>query len=215
MRSTCLSLSAVVLALAGTATADFSTFDSGDEGWTASFNGDPGVTWNSAGYIEVLDAVPGPVMFNAPAAYLGNKASAFGGVLAYDFLTTDNGGAPLTGLFADVQIVGAGLTLEYNLPDPLFDVWANYEIPLTDTAGWRVSTDGGDGWLYDGGSPLANSAQILAVLNDVTAVRIGTEIVDGLGETLAVDNVVFAPIPAPATLGLLGVAGLMTRRRRG
>lgn len=198
-----------------------STFDdagAGVDGWTAV--GDPvggapvyqATGGNPGGYAQVTDQGAGLVMYwVAPAKFTGDLSAYFGGTLSYDMRQT-----PVTGLFipgapGDVRIVGASLTLVYDLPQLVAEypqtVFTTRTLRLDDQTPWHVGTDTG---------ALATNAQIQSVLGGVTDLRIRGEYSLNV-DTNSLDNVVLAsqPVPEPATWSLLlGGAGLLAAARR-
>lgn len=157
-----------------------STFDADTEGWT--FVGDgTGLTHvvsggNPGGFVQASDRAAGSVWYwAAPANFLGDQASAYGGNLLFDLAQS-----AVTSQFNadDVILLGAGQRLVHDLPaNPGVD-WTSYTVPLEASA-WRINSRTGDP---------ASEAQLQTVLGALTALHIRGEYRDG-GDTGKLDNV--------------------------
>jgi len=153
--------------------AQTSTFDIGNEGWSA--DGDPTSqtpAWfanngNPGGYIRVTDAsIGGTWYFVAPNYYHGNKCDAYGNWLRYDQFTSDTSNQQQFGGDPDVLLFGGGLTLIFdNANNPGLE-WRHFDILLREDAGWRLNTLNG---------PVPTEAQFRAVLADVAGIKIRGE----------------------------------------
>jgi len=201
---------AVILAVGLAASAAdatvVSTFDSGLDGW-AKANSDSGsdVIWestggNPGGYLRYDEAGSGILDFvAAPAKFLGDKASYYGGTLSFD-IRTDTLSNP-TNVDAQVMLIGNGRTLRFALPDPSpVNIWHHRSIDLTETAGW----------IDDGTDAAPSQSDMIAVLGDLTSLQLLTDYRNG-DENPSYDNVML--VPEPASLALLGGGLLLIARR--
>ena len=187
-----------------------STFDTDTEGWSG-INGvfnfhQVGTGGQSGGYVRGTDSGSGVVwLFNAPAAYLGDKSSFYGGTLSF-YLKQFTVDVPFVTNLPDVKISGNGVSIVLDAGlDPGAD-WTFYSVDLKPGA-WHLDT-------LDGA--LATAADIQTALANVADFRIRAEYsqtldVDGL------DTVVLSAVPEPQTYLLmmagLGVVGFAARRR--
>ena len=196
-----------------------STFNTGVDGWTVFGDGigpvfEPGAG-NPPGDIISTDRVTGSTwFFNAPAKFLGDQSAALLGSLTFDLSQSlANGQFD----FADVVVVGGGLTLAFDTgTNPAaFPAFTSYVVPLNASAGWRLNAIGG---------PAATSEQLETVLSALTALLIRGEFRAGADQG-RLDNVVLnsagpGNVSEPTSLALLVMAGLVgfatvALRRRG
>ncbi|MCP5279116.1 MAG: PEP-CTERM sorting domain-containing protein [Thiobacillus sp.] len=200
-------------ALAGIPLAS-STFATDAEGWggltttgspdwsvVASVGPLPDMDGNPdfSGSIVLIDPDNHWTYFSAPATFLGDKSSAFGGTLSFDYSVF----TPGTGYANEAEVVlkGAGMTLVYDATSSLLYTtpisWSHIEITLSG-GGWRV------GDIFSGAP--ASNAQLLAVLSDLDALWINAEHYTPEMEAIALDNVVLsAPVPEPRTWIMMGL----------
>ena len=173
-----------------------SAFDTNDEGWTFfgdGFNqahhpggGDPG------GYISVDDqAIWQGCSWQAPAKFLGDVSTAYGGALTFDIkqMNADVDLKPRRpGPWGnDLILIGGGLKLLLDISQSPGLEWTPYSIPLDETADWRRSGSGG---------PAATRGDFLAVLSDLQALRIRTDhYYPDQWETMGLDNVALYSAP--------------------
>lgn len=127
----------------------------------------------------------------APAGFLGDRQSYYGGSLAYDILLRYSDGVA----YPAVVLAGTSQSVYYDAPSPAIGDWASLVVPLTET-GWRIG----------GTMAPASQAQFLAVLQSLEGLYIYTEWHTGTDDT-NVDNIVLrgsasgvdlAPAPALA-----------------
>jgi len=164
-----------------------SSFDAGTDGWVvvdypfrASAVGGRATTslpfddlsGNPPGSVRVGD-VYAETGIAAPAAYLGDREAAYGGVLSYDIYLRYTDGVA----YPAVVLAGAAMSVYYDAPSPALGQWEHRVVPLTE-AGWRV-----------GGTGAAVSAQdFRAILTTLAGLYIYTEWHTGADDT-NVDNV--------------------------
>ena len=185
-----------------------STFDSESEGW--SVTGDVhGMEWksdfgNPPGSLFAIDDVAGYTWyFVAPAKFLGNKMSAYGTALSYDIHISTRDSSPWGA--PDVVLVGAGMTLNWFGPAPPAATWTDYDIALSETAGWLKSD-----------STPPSSGEMQAVLGDLTQLHIRAEYRTG-DDRAYLDNVRLVPEPSTfilLTMGTLALLAYAWRKRR-
>lgn len=178
----------LTLAQAGTGPFVLSTFDSDNEGWGivtlesnvslppyASYEPDYHTEEGlSGGYISEVDPDGRSFFFDAPEQFLGDISIAYGHALVFDLRTSQDN----TSFITDVVLEGAGVTIICPFNDPLPGVWTHYEIPLNPTGGWLK---------MNGHFPTAN--EMMAVMEDVTALRIRGEFYNGNTDRSDLDNV--------------------------
>jgi hypothetical protein len=209
MRQLQLTVFAVAVLLGSTVNAALvsSTFDSSSEGWVISGDATSGApTWlatggNPGGHIQASDSVSGGVWyFQAPSAYLGAMASAYGGTLAFDLRQTGSGSQFNA---ADVILNGAGLELRFDAPsNPLpVGTWVSYAVTLREGSGWTR------------GGTAATAAEMLTVLGDLERLRIRGEFISG-ADIGRLDNVSITAVPLPPAFALFGASLVAAARRR-
>lgn len=192
-----------------------STFDQDAEGWSF-FNDARLFTWtdavgNPSGAIRATDVGDGRIWyFAASDDYLGNMSSYYGGNLSWDVIGLQGNQTSIAGR-ADVMMAGGGLTIGLVLNvQPVLNQWTSWQAVLSTDLEWRVVSDVGDGVVS---ATVATEAQIRDVLADLTGLYIRGEYTNG-ADSAGLDNVILTP--TPASLGTMGLAGLMfARRRRG
>lgn len=189
----CMSMTFAVLS-ATRADADLTAaFVAGNEGWTTvnypfrSHAGAPAqspLAWDGGnglppGSVRVGDVYP-ETGIAAPAAWLGNRASSYGGSLTYDILIrySDNT------VYPAAILNGGTMSVYFDAPPPTTGIWQARTIPLA-AGGWRVSSNGA----------IATADQILFVLEHLTGLYLYTEWHTGADDS-NVDNIVFTTPPA-------------------
>jgi hypothetical protein len=181
-----------------------STFDSGNEGWTAiDPTGDYTSSWQSSignpagGLLGIeTNAQGGDGYFTAPNNWLGNWSVYAGGTISYDLKVIDG-----TSYFSDpdIQIISGSSVVSWTANvNPVGKGWVHYEIALTSAN-------------FTGGT-------LATILPNVTGFKIRGEVING-PEKEGFDNVmVTAAIPEPETYALLlsglGLLGAIARRRK-
>ena len=162
-----------LLATTQVLTAQISTFDVDNEGWSA--NGDPvsnipdwdGQGGNPGGHIKVTDSsIGGTWYFVAPAKFHGNKCDAYGKYLRYDQITNDTTFQQQYGGKPDIKLVSGSLTLIFDNPVNPGLEWTHYDILLREDAGWRLNSISG---------PIPTQAQFRGLLADLTDFQIRGE----------------------------------------
>jgi len=189
-----------------------SDFDASVAGWDA-INGARDVTWTSSGgdpggYLSAGD-LRGDTLwfFVAPADYLGDVSSAYGGTLTYR-LKSDGTSAPLLTAYADVQLLGTnGVRLAYTGGIAPSSNWSQYDVVLVADGSWRLGSLSG---------AAATAADLQGVLSGLQELRIRGDYLQA-AETTSLDSVVLSAVPEPANALMLlaGVAllgGLLRRR---
>ncbi len=181
-----------------------SNFDTDAEGWTAITVNSACVNlvnptnrvlnWNSSGgvpggYIRYFEPIPGngrADFLRAPVAYHGDLSAAYGGSLTFEqrFFTFSR---QIFYASDDVYIQSGSMTLIAALPNPSRDSWGQTQVPLL-PGYWRLNSCSG---------PMANEAEILSVLSDVTELYIRAEQVNSNAnsETIDLDRVVLDATP--------------------
>ncbi|MDQ7014084.1 MAG: laminin B domain-containing protein [Planctomycetota bacterium] len=207
-----------VAGLAAVASGDVinSSFDGGDEGWVVSdganqaeesVSGTPvfyPADGNDGGFISAPIDWGTQSFLVAPAPFLGDQADKFGGAVEVDRRHIDPRFSvdPLQFDYdVDVTLSGAGMTLAIGLDPVSLDAWESFSISL-DEAG---------GWFHLDTNVAATDAEILAVLGDMTDLRVRGNINDRIN-SIGVDNVML--VPTPGSIALLAFAGLAAGRRR-
>ncbi len=184
-------------------TAQVATFDSTAEGWTnvTLLWPDPGnpptelgpgvvqhftTGGNPGGYLQVTDPdgsqPTGHVQYwKAPATWLGDKSSLYGGVLRWD-------AKMFTSLVSfphdDILLTGNGTKIAFFANLTPGSAWITIAAPLT-VGSWRVGNRNG---------PLATQSQILSVLSSLQSIYLRAEFQNNL-DTFGIDNAAFV-LPA-------------------
>jgi hypothetical protein len=138
---------------------------------------------NPDGFIHSVDG-SGEWFWRAPAKFLGDQSSAYGGQLRFDLwsdlLDTRAPEDPY-----NILLVGSGLVLYIDLPDPFpASTWVPYCVQLRETAGWKV---------FPSGQP-ASSTDMMNVLANLQNLDIHAEF--GIGpDSGSLDNVFLLKCP--------------------
>jgi len=166
-----------------------STFESDDEGWTLSGNGEdtrPELQSSDgypAGNLCGQDAYDQDAWyFVAPPKYRGNQAAHYGSRLTFDLkqFTIYN---QVKG--RDVVLEGSSLRISYNFRFTPGTDWTPYSIRLDDASGWVY-----DELTQNAGAPVT-ADDFRTLLGDVTILKIRGEFYDGPNDRACLDNVYF------------------------
>ncbi len=162
----------------------------------SSTAGNPGGTIS----VQDIDGAAG-AEFAAPAKFLGDRSSYYGGTFSWDYKST-GGSVPVDPVY-DLVLVGAGLVLLLDVgPSPASDVWVRRTASLNENAGWHVSS-------LSGRTP--TTAEFQSVLANLEGLYIESDLAGG-PDTGFLDNVVMNEGPGiPATLAIAPVAGPLLR----
>jgi hypothetical protein len=200
-----------------------STFDTDDDGWQV-YDTTPVPTLYplehvpsgglGGAYVRAHDQSGWSMYFEAPAKFLGDQSPFFGGHMSFDL--HDTGVNPELD-WADVALIGDGLTLVHNIANPSTTGWSHYDLRLDETGGWLFG-------YFDNRCPLPaalhtpTAAQFQSVLASLQHVRIMADFWSG-GDITSLDNVRIQSTPEPgsyalACCALLTVAVLRARHRR-
>ncbi len=179
----------VCVSCGGVSAVASSTFEGDAEGWTLSGNGEAGRAvelrasgGNPGGHICGVDQREGDLwFFSAPGKYLGNASKAFGKRLIFD-LKQDS---PFNQLRTfDVALSGGGYRVVKLLRGNPRTDWTPNTVTLDESGGWQVETAPNQ-------FELATSEVLNAVLQNLNALNIRGEFVDGPGDAACLDNVYF------------------------
>jgi len=130
-----------------------STFDSDNEGWTATgaFVQHESTGGNPGGFLSIKDTDSDTFVAYVPAKFKGNLLAFDGGLLSYDVIIRDSPsplGNPGSG-FGRIQLHGGGSNATFDYaPDPPIpspDFWKTYTAPLTASAWHTTSRQLGNG----------------------------------------------------------------------
>jgi hypothetical protein len=204
------------LAVAASADVVSSSFDSGDDGWVVSnganedsesVSGNPVYfpqDGNSGGFISAPIDWGMQSFLVAPDSFHGDQSDKFGGAVEVDrrHIEPRFSVDPMQIDYdVDVTISGASMTLAVGLDPVSLEMWESFSISL-DQAG---------GWFHLDTNAAATDAEIMAVLGDLSDLRVRGNINDRINN-IGVDNVML--VPAPGSVALFVLAGLTAARRR-
>ena len=185
-----------------------STFDTDTDGWLLTGDGTD-LMWtdtggNPDGFIEARDRGAGSIWgYAAPSKFVGDKSAFLGGMLEWDLIELASPGSPNN--HPDVTLFGSGMTIVVDAGDNPATTWTSYSVSLSTDSDWRMGSLNGS---------VVTDEQFAMVLSSLTGMVIRGEFRSVGGDRSGLDNVVM--IPAPASLAMLGLAGIgIIRRRRG
>ena len=136
---------------------------------------------NSGGFISADDTSTGGVWYwSAPAKFLGDQSNSFGKTLSFDLKQSSINAQFDTD---DLMISNDEITIVYDLADNPGTDWTSYSVILDTINAWQV------GSIIDG--QFASSEQIMAVLSNISSLKIRGEYVNG-ADTGGLDNVILA-----------------------
>jgi gliding motility-associated-like protein len=179
-----LALFLIFIGLAAVSHAQISsTFTNNGENWTVSGNGfgNGAVTYNAGGgnpggCVSKTDVGPGETWyFVAPAQFLGNKSWAYGGTYRYQ-LRQSTAANPFS--FDDFIIESGATKIVYDFAFDGATVWTDFAVPITEF-GWHFG---------DRNGRLITRAEMLAVLCNITAIRIRGEYSSNVADVGYLDN---------------------------
>ena len=191
-----------------------STFDTDADGWTIANDGNP--AWfatggNPGGYFRATDQSSGQYWyFRAPAPYLGDRSTFYGGELSYQlqmFAGSYNASFPPW-----VVLAGGGLTLIYDgsAQGAPGNVWTSFNVPLSvGSPGWYLATDNcwtgtGDSCGFSGATP-PTPAQFQSVLANLDTLLIRGEYTIG-GDSVGLDNVQLVSLTSITDIGSINLS---------
>ena len=167
-----------------------STFETDEDGWriTGDAQGDGTAPdylesgGSPGGHICANDNVAGGTWyFSAPAKFLGDRAGAYGGTLAFDIKQSST----------DDQFAQDDIVLRNGTTTIVYDFGNAADHPGTDWTGYSVPLDASDpGWTYDSGGDVSPAA-FRTLLGNLTGLSIRGEYVSG-SDTGCLDNVELA-----------------------
>jgi hypothetical protein len=162
----------------------------------------------SGGYISAFDPSGNSFYFDAPTRYTGNLSAYAGGSLSFDTFYTPNEASSAWRNDADVVLSSGSTILVWQAVANPASTWTHVSVALDAAQGWKIGSLNGS---------QATAADLANALNNVTALRIRGEYVNGIVETTGLDNVTLAPVPEPETWAMLvaglGLIGALGRRK--
>ncbi|MHB1459997.1 MAG: laminin B domain-containing protein [Armatimonadota bacterium] len=186
----------------GDGIAASSTFDSGVDGWQIIDLPDNGPydhsyglydvsydpsSGNPGGCITGTDPSSNTFFFKAPDSFLGDQSGIYGGELIYDMISI--GGDYFD--VADVVLIGAGLTITYDVVGNPGTTWKAMIAPMTET-GWKLGNLSG---------AAVTEQQFREVLAQLTGLHIRGEYRWG-AETGYLDNVYLSKFASTSSIDL-------------
>lgn len=203
------------LAASARAQVVLSDFETGLDGWlpytAGTHDAAVSVSWNATAGVGGSGALvlndPGTGAddyFVAPAKFLGDKSSCYGGTLSFALELTLSA---VSGLPENLLLTGGGLTIAASLsPAPTTGGFTSYSLSLVETSGWHLA----------GTATAPTQMQMQSILGNLTEFRLLGDWGNG-AEAARLDNVRLAAVPEPSTLLLLAAGGALiglVRRRQ-
>jgi hypothetical protein len=215
-----LTVLTAVSATASAATLAYSSFDTGDEGWTAQQGpaGSPhAVNWNStggvpAGNINYWDQTSYDAeWFSASASFLGGgdfSSAVNNGGVSFDWAADLGSAAQMLQIAFTMGSNQSGATVLW--ADAIATVdshWYHYDFGFDSGTTWMIQS---------GGNPatIATTSDLTNVLSAVDGMFITADTMDGMDGTAWLDNPMIYSVPAPGAFALLGLASIVGARRR-
>lgn len=106
-------------------------------------------------------------LFDAPQSFVDQVVNGYGETLSFELRRRDAVQIPVTASIT--LVVGNGILLSYELPEPVTGDFTRYDVPLTETAGW-IDVDG----MFD----TSDAGLFQQMLSDVTRVQIPGDLPD-------------------------------------
>lgn len=148
-------------------TSDFSANADNWTIYTTVFSTPPVPVYNAAGgnpsgnISTTLTNGSTNFFWNAPAKFLGNISRAYNQTISFDLLQSISGTDNTNN---DLEIIGGGVSIVYQLPTKPGTTWTHYSIQLNENvAGWHSSSLFG---------PAPSQIQMKQALSNVTSLRI-------------------------------------------
>ncbi len=196
---------AILLAASMAPASINSHFDTGIDGWLSVNVTFPGLTllgthtptWTGSGITDTEFQGGGLFLFAAPAPYLGDLSSYYGGTVSYLLSDTVSDGVP----YPNLILRGGGTILYYTTSAPSTSL-TNYSFSLT-PAGWLKGS---------GGAPTV--AEFQSVLANVDVFAINADWKTAGTDTDGLDEVSVTAVPEPTTLAVMAIGAAALRRRK-
>jgi Laminin B (Domain IV) len=151
-----------------------STFDAGAESWAnVDDSGINSIQWFpsggvSGGYLRTSESGDSDTSYwSAPPSFVGDRSAGYGGTLTYWVRQANTSNQYQT---FDIVLIGAGIELRFETSGSPGTDWTRFEVPLRESAGWRVGTLPG---------PPPTKEEFEQVLADVTTLKIRSEFRSG------------------------------------
>ena len=211
-----------VSATASATTLAYSSFDTGDEGWTAQQGpaGSPyAVNWNPTGGVPTgninywdqtsYDAE----WFSASASFLGGgdfSSAVNNGGVSFDWAADLGSAAQMVQIaFTMGSNQSSGAVLWADAVATVDGHWYHYDFGFDPSTTWMIQIVGNP-------PAVATASDLNNVLSAVDGMFITADTVDGMDGNVWLDNPLIYSVPAPGAFALFGLASIVgARRRRG